>query len=410
MRSRTAKAGNTDPRRQQQLTPASAKTFKFQRVPSIQRVVKVCTNSTGAYAALRVDVRLDPIAIAGNTLADDLSGVRPFVVHHTVRSLHVDVAHEFTSLEDKLAALSIEGDQSPIDADDDEAPIDTNIRVLSQLLGVLAPGRSQESIKLARAYGADTVICCGVDIPVHRIILESRCIALQHVFRGETTTSGPISMSLKADDCLEVVGCHPLAVLMVLQYLYSDNVPAFWDRRVGSIVTEQMTHAGTSIPALKAGVEALACVLHLNTLLTLLASASQRTPSPTLPNDMATLFVQAQISLSHMHHARSRTNLCYDMVLELSDKRVACHTAVLRARSPLFASFLGDDEWTARRWQNGVLNVDFKHLDWRPMEFVFKFIYEGGETSMFDAIGRDCVPIQLVLVLTVSVRICRCSG
>jgi hypothetical protein len=409
VRSRTAKAGNTDLRRQQQLSQganASAKTFKFQRVSFIQRVVRVCTNSTGAYAALRVDVRLDPIAIAGNTLADDISGVRPFVVHHAVRSLHVDVAHEITSLEDRLATLSIEQDQSLMDEDDEEAPVvDANIRIFSQLLRVLAASRSQESINLARAHGADMVIFCGIDIPVHRIVLESRCIVLQHVLRGEMVKSSPISMSLTADDRLEVVGCHPLAMLVALQYMYADNVPAFWDRRVGSIVSEQVAHAGTSIPALKAGVEALARVLRLDTLLTLLASASQRTPSPTLWKDMANLFSQAQIALSQKPESRSRTDLCYDMVLELCDKRVACHTAVLRARCPLFASFLGDEEWTARRWENGVLNVDFKHLDWRPMEFVFKFIYEGEETSMFDTIGRNCAPIQLVPVLMVFVRI-----
>lgn len=37
----------------------SGKTFKFQRVPYLQRVTQVCANSTGAYGALRVDYRPD---------------------------------------------------------------------------------------------------------------------------------------------------------------------------------------------------------------------------------------------------------------------------------------------------------------------------------------------------------------
>lgn len=387
-----------DLRRQQQPSQgpsSSSKTFKFQRVPSIQRVVRVCTNSTGAYAALRIDVKPDQIGITGNTLADDLAGVRPFVVHPTLGSLHVDVAHEITSLEDTPAALSIEHEPSLVE-EEEEVPIDTSIKVFSQLLGVLTANRYQESVDLARAHGADTIIRCGVDIPVHRIILESRCTVMQGAFHGKTVESGPISISLAAHGRLEVVGCHPLAMLVVLHYLYSDNVPAFWDRRVGGIVSELMTHAGTSIPTLKAETETLARMLCLDTLLSVLALASQRMPSPTLGKDMSILFAEAQTALSQTHDSRSSATLGYDMVLELSDRNVACHTAVLRARSPLFASFLGDEEWTARRWENGVLNVDFKHLAWRPMAYVFKFIYEGGETTMFDTIGRVCVLISLI--------------
>jgi len=360
--------------------------------------VRVCTNSTGAYAALRIDVKPDPIAITGNTLAEDLAGVRPFVIHHNVRSLHTDVVHEITNLEDKLAALTIEQERILMDDDDEETPVDTSIRVFSQLLGVLTTSRSLGCIDLAYAQG-DMIISCGIDIPVHHVILGSRCTVMQQAFHGETVKSGAISMSLKARGRLEVVGCHPLAMLVVLHYLYGDNVPAFWDRRIGSVVGEQMAHAGTSVPALKGEVEALARAMRLDNLLIVLASASQRTPSPALWRDMAALFARAQAALSPKHESQSRTT-DYDMVLELSDKRVACHTVVLRARSPLFTSFLGDEEWTARRWEDGVLNVDFKHLAWRPMEFVFKFIYEGAEAGLFDTIGTFCVLVPLVPVLT----------
>lgn len=44
-------------------TAASGKISKFERVPFLQRVMRVCANSTGAYGALRVDWEPSPIGL-----------------------------------------------------------------------------------------------------------------------------------------------------------------------------------------------------------------------------------------------------------------------------------------------------------------------------------------------------------
>lgn len=77
-----------------------------------------------------------------------------------------------------------------------------------------------------------------------------------------------------------------------------------------------------------------------------------------------------------------------DIVLHLSDREVYCHSTVLRARSEFFADFFDEDEWTKRRWDaNGVLSINMKHLEWRVMDYVLKFICFGEEGKMFDSLG-----------------------
>ena len=77
-----------------------------------------------------------------------------------------------------------------------------------------------------------------------------------------------------------------------------------------------------------------------------------------------------------------------DVVLCLADRDVLCHSTVLRARSPLFRAFFDEDEWTKQRWANdGTVRVQFKHLKWRPMEYVMRYFY-GGDMEMFDTLGE----------------------
>ena len=90
-----------------------------------------------------------------------------------------------------------------------------------------------------------------------------------------------------------------------------------------------------------------------------------------------------------------------DVVLELADETVHCHLAVLRARSEFFAGFHDDDDWTRKRQTLGgglprlTFVLDLKHMNWRSMEFVSRFLCAGDDAEMFDSLGTvfDCLPI-----------------
>lgn len=67
-----------------------------------------------------------------------------------------------------------------------------------------------------------------------------------------------------------------------------------------------------------------------------------------------------------------------------------CHSVVLRARTPFFEAFFGEEEWTRERWDeggSGVLSVELRHLRWRGMEWVVRFMVCGEEEGMFDGLG-----------------------
>ena len=71
---------------------AAAKSFKFQRVPYIHRAVGVLANETGAVGALRVEFRPDPIYVVGNTLAQDMSKLRPYVRYDKLHPIGMEDA------------------------------------------------------------------------------------------------------------------------------------------------------------------------------------------------------------------------------------------------------------------------------------------------------------------------------
>ena len=52
---------------------SAGKAFKFQRIPYLQRVVRVYANSAGAYAVLRVDAKAEDVRVEGKVLRENLT-------------------------------------------------------------------------------------------------------------------------------------------------------------------------------------------------------------------------------------------------------------------------------------------------------------------------------------------------
>ena len=377
------------------------KLFKFQRIPYLQRVVKVCANGIGSFAALRQEAKLGPIIVSGTRLHEDMNMIRPFILHYLHRGLHIDDAVDIASLGERATTI---GSGCVInvgldDEDDDTAGlvvIGQNIETLSQLLGVLGTAQHAENLpqmeELWRAHGADAIVHCVVDIPVHRVILASRCSALAGVFRGSPLEDVVNGIRINAEASAQRInfaGVHTFTILVLLNYLYTDTIPAFWNPVVTNATASLLSASHVNPFTIKSQLQILARLLHLTPLVEALHSISTTSPKPTLSLDMATLFINAQETLSSARVEEFSCPTMHDVVIELADKRVACHSAILRARSPFFSAFLGDEDWTSGRWKDDILEVNLKHLEWKPMSFVFKFMYQDIETDMFDAIGKS---------------------
>jgi hypothetical protein len=242
----------------------------------------------------------------------------------------------------------------------------------------------------------------GIDIPVHRVLLAARSSVLYEIFSGSKVVHDRDSkifvklLHVKHASPttplprLLFAGCHVMAVLILLTYLYSDELPAIWDRRV-FVALEQEFRAWKVKPTqIKLELEILARMLDLPSLAQALQPPAICDPPPSLLRDLAQLFCEAQSQyVTVSPEGLATPPLHPDVVLQLADGDVVCHSMVLRARSVFFASFFGDPDWTIKRWKaDGTIEIDMKHLKWRAMQFVLRFLCCGGGEEMFDTLGN----------------------
>jgi len=372
----------------------SGKTFKFQRLPQFQRITQVCANSTGGFAALRTEYQPKPIEVRGHSLGEDLAEIQPYLAISLVDALKGG------------APSSPHLDGSPRQYDDvvDDFDVEIDIRNLQNFFDVLDPKNlTQKGQNLSFnpafsvAHGADVLLYLptGEVFPSHRTILAGRSRLFCAVLSGcKVTPNEKRNISLELVDPpvttpsghqvfhLALGGCQPMSVLIALTFLYSDELLAVWDRRIATVLEDRLEAFKIDPGRIKTDLRALAEVLELPTLSFALKSPSKRPPQPSLGISMQELFQSAQTSgqLDPSLSARAP-----DVVLQLADRDVFCHSAILRARSLFFASFFDEEVWTIRRRNGNMLTIDMKHLDWRVMEHVLSFICWGAE-DLFDTL------------------------
>ncbi|KAF8205776.1 hypothetical protein K438DRAFT_1918026 [Mycena galopus ATCC 62051] len=358
---------------------ASSKTFKFQRVPFIQRVTQVCANTTGAFGALRVDFRPEPIRIEGNSMAEDLATVQPYKA--SPPAVH---------LKDESAPIpesprwSYVGDEGE---DAEDAGIEADFRRIWHLCKLL-PSRNTA---LPLRCGADVMVHVrALAFPAHRVILGARSPVLCGVLAGSALRDTQAHITIKATSTptsgpvrtrLDVKGCEPITVLILLEYLYSDELLAIWDRRLAAALQQELTTHKIKPGQVKLELQALARVLELPLLAQALESPAKRVPVPSVVRDMEELFRAVQPGKLDAVKAP----IAADVILQLADRDVYCHSTILRARSPVFASFFDEGDWTSKRWDaDGTIKVNLKHLRWHVMEYVLKYMCCGRDAEIFE--------------------------
>jgi hypothetical protein len=310
--------------------------WKFSRVPYLQRCVSVSANSTGGFGAIRSDVPLRFVDLEGPSLEEDFVSILP----HWRR---------LGAARPKLLKR-----RPRVEEDEDEGEteyargIEREVAVALGILHVLREwDATWERVGMA---GSDAVVQAGgKNIPVHRLVMAARSSTLGQLFDSGRTPA------LSLD-------CSDFTALLFLHYLYSDELPPVWDARVGIRLRERSAAAILDIGGVKAELQALAHRFHLDALAKSLQSHHKTAPLPTLPFDIGRLYDSASPAA--------------DIVLQLADRDILCHSVVLRARCPFFETFYEDLEWSSRRsTQPEVLKFDLKHLTWDSMEPVLHFLY-----------------------------------
>ena len=375
---------------------SGTKAFKFRRIPYIQRVKCVYGNNMGAFAALRTDFVPDPIRLTGSLLSEDLADLLPFWDHRPTR------AGLFSTPEDTV----LDG----ADQEEEANSLGIDVPCMRALCDFLFPvsledPKSKIPEGTYKAPGADVVIRIqkGPEISVHRYILVARSSVLACLLSGQTAVvrDAPSNVVIKVlpgrsetyprTTSLSITGCHAISVLILLYYLYSDEVLAVWDPRVSQDVADRIRVYGKiNLHEVRSELKVLARILDLLLLVPSLQVITKFTPEQSSVKDFARAFAAIQDqTIQGMYKP--------DMILELADKTVYCHSAVLRARSEFFAAFLDDEDWTRKRWTpEGTIVVYLKHMNWRPTEFVLRFLCAGEDAEMFDSLGASAGPAILI--------------
>ena len=361
-----------------QRAKSGAGALKFRRIPYLQRVIKVAVNESGAFAAIRIDDRATPIALSGRTLEEDIFLLQP----HFRRFGHQMTAEDFDR----------EGRQNGKVEDEDEDEGSNSVvrdtAVAFRMCTILTRWKASDTDSLFSwsepILGSDITLVVGdCVIPAHSVILALRVPAFERLFSGGRLDSFKMSHQGSIQS-VAVAVCHPLVVLLLLQYIYADDVAAVWDARVTRALQEKFADLKLPFAKIKADLTRLAGILDLPPLASVLSSAAKVSLSNrTLPRDLQAFFVKTST-------CTPAPSSC-DVRLVLSDKEVACSSIILRARCPFFEAMFADSDWTTARLADGKVSIHMEHLKWRPMQLVFKFIHEGTEVGMFDYVREYVV-------------------
>ncbi|KAG6330631.1 hypothetical protein ID866_8458 [Astraeus odoratus] len=358
------------------------KPFKFQRIAHIQRAVAVCTNSTGAFGALKVDYKPPPIRVVGRSLEADMTEMAP----HMRGDMNGRV---------DASATNAGGVQ---EEDVEDADISTDVTALARLIKVLRSYSIKGGVpSIPATHGEDIIIRVGevLEVPSHRLVLAARSKPLNTILTERSTlkdkhTDLAVSFSTPAKlSPSSPIFCHLLVAgitnavsfLILLHYLYSDDLLAPWDRRIELIFSRDFEELSIVPARVKGELDALARVLELPALAQALQSVVKRVPMSTARERYRQLFHQVRPTSRRDTRVDA---IAPDVALHLKDQVVYGHSVILRARCPFFAAFFGDQDWTIhRRDRLGIVDVQMRHLEWKVMQFVMEFMCFG-EEQLFD--------------------------
>lgn len=358
---------------------AGAGQLKFRRIPYLQRVIKVACNESGAFAAIRVDARPKPIPLNGKTLAEDLFGLQP----------HFRRFGSQMNAEDWARAHAAKAKAQEDEEDESHSSVAKDISVALQLCAIISRWKATSEDSLFSwsdsLAGSDlTIVVKDTAVPAHSVIIAARVPALARMLKSNDKVerfsrgkADPSRITLQAG--------HPIVILLLLQYIYSDEVAAIWDIRVTRAMQDKYADLKLPFAQIKADLRALADILDLSPLSRVLdATAKQPIATLNLAKDMEALFAE-----THSATRAAAAAAGCDVALVLADRTVHCSSAILRARCPFFEAMFADPDWTAERDQDGVVKIKMEHLRWKPMNMVFKYIHACTEDNLFDYMRKS---------------------
>lgn len=388
IRSRTA---NNPPRSTAKATAITK--GAFHRVPLINRAIFVYANSAGAFGALRLNYSPRPIIIEGNTLSEDITTVRPWAPK--VRELEIKSGETHNVVRDNF------------ECDNEEAINLSSVKSARGLIALLSA--DADSCKETKRglftgkleFGADMIIRTEMDIPVHRALLSARSPMLRRTFGSHAHNRQSFADGSTFIQCiyseensstglpiLVIIGVHSLAVLLLLEFFYTDIIPILDTLQFNDAVQ------------IRREVNQLATIFEIADLL-VAGDTGIAVRSSTLGNHLCAIFKACQNDDGQPIPRAIRP----DVFINLMDRKVACHSVLLRSRCLFFKYFFEEDVWTMNRWTpDRTISINMQHMEWRGFSYVMNWIYGGEEDTLFNNLGQCIILLVNMGLVLISVR------
>jgi hypothetical protein len=349
--------------------------WSFKRIPHLQRIIQVGANESGSFAALRSDASPGLFDMEGPVLAEDLLNLLP----HMRREVELP-----PNLIGGKASAIIRSNEDDDDEEEDDA-VQRDLDVGGRIVSVMKSWTSNDE---THTLGTDVYfVAQGKRIPVHRFIVRNRLQAFTEILRGGVPTRLQNLISANVDDVdplkHEVIFTSTsfLAVLLFLQFIYSDELVAIWDGRIQSRFQAGFGNMSyVEATTIKRELVELAEAFQLDHLRGPLASTGKVAIPPTLASTWGSFFAASQTTGSDAHRQ------C-DAVLRLADKKVYVSSLLLRARCPTFDAMFEDAEFTDHRRNedgNGHIVIDLSNLKWGSLRLVLRWLHNGDDEDIFD--------------------------
>ncbi|PWY68112.1 BTB/POZ protein [Aspergillus sclerotioniger CBS 115572] len=353
----------------------ASKDYKFARIPGLSRVIGVCSNAFGAYAAVQRDsqVTKEQINIEETTLWKDLLPLSPFY-----------------SLRETMVPAS--------QADEEGTYIDLD-PALAIRKAIMSSSEIEPYFETSQAKApAGTVWLMttqsGIRIPVHEFILTGRSSVLRKAFRDFRCThhvSIPDIMTIEFDSQgqmrLMIHAVDTFTILNIAFFIYTDSVLDVW---------QQLRYSPESaLRYRQVRTEVMRIASHLG--LPTLERAARLMIEPT-----KTIKVDMERAINDPAFFDSA-----DVVIELKGEEVKAHSQVICQRCPFFMALYSGrsgGRWLlSRRADPGdIIRIDLKHIDRAVFEFVLQYMYADTEVELFDDVRSKDLDDFIDLILDVA--------
>ncbi|RAL16276.1 BTB domain and ankyrin repeat protein [Aspergillus homomorphus CBS 101889] len=350
-----------------------AKDYKFARIPGLSRVVGVCSNAYGAFAAVQRDceVTQEQITVSQPSLWADYLPLSPFGSFGNTMSSEDMVTDDHRDSNPNLA-------------------IKRAVLGSSDLEPYFEPSRFQifPGVVWIRTTSSD------IRLPVHEFILTGRSSVLReviHTFRdtGRASPSDIFTIEKDGEGHMELTfqSCDILTILNVAFFMYTDEILDVWHQ------ARQSSEKASRYRQVRTEVMRLATHLNLPTLER--AARLMIEPTKALRHDM-------ELAIHDPAFFDSG-----DVIIDLKGGEVKAHSHVLCQRCPFFnALFFGRSggRWLlSRRVQaDATIHIDLKHIDQHVFDFVLRYLYADTEEELFDNVRSKDLDEFIDLIIDVA--------